>query len=259
VSDDLKPYTCYFPGCPLDNCFFDVFDSWEAHALSGHEVLKGWMCLFCDATDLITREEDFKEHIKSTHRDERAEIPLGHLLTACRVHEEPDLETCPVCSIDAKTWGMRKTRDVEFDLESPSFLRHIGKCMHDFTLLALPSTGLDGSDNEFSEVPAGVSHFDTRSSLSSVSLGFSARKEDRRGLAKSDVPEVSPYLKDAMVLIWRVSTQKSKLVSPEYPPSDPGDEPVEGKDGIWKDPEQVAGSEQGSKASYFSVNRSANT
>ncbi|CAO2652993.1 Nn.00g024040.m01.CDS01 [Neocucurbitaria sp. VM-36] len=185
VSEDLQPYTCYLPSCPQENPLFDTFHAWKTHLSSNHHMLRGWTCVFCEEPRNFTQERFFNDHVKITHVDEVAEELLVDLSTACQMFNEPNIDRCPVCSTYEVTWKQRKAANHSFETRSPSFLEHIGKCMHEFALRALPTIALDESAEEGTGAPTGISNLDSRSSLSSVI--FSDRGEDRRGLKKADL------------------------------------------------------------------------
>lgn len=97
---------------------------------------------------------------------------------------------------------MKKAECTHFELGTDSFLDHIGKCMHDFALRALPSTELDGSVEESSAAPTGAAYLDSRSSLSSISLGSSTLEGGDRGLKESDLLHAAMYSSQERMQAW---------------------------------------------------------
>ncbi|KID72031.1 transcription factor Zn, C2H2, partial [Metarhizium brunneum ARSEF 3297] len=181
VSEDLEPYTCFLPDCPQDNRFFNTFKAWKTNVFSDHQVCRGWTCFFCQEPRNFAQESAFSAHVKAFHHDAVSEEYLGDLSTACQIMDEPTLDMCPVCSMHEAAWTIKKAECTHFDPGTDSFLDHIGKCMHDFALRALPSTELDGLVDESSAAPTGAAYLDSRSSLSSVSLGSSTLEGGDRG------------------------------------------------------------------------------
>lgn len=99
-------------------------------------------------------------------------------------------------------WAMKRAECTHFERGTDSFLDHIGKCMHDFALRALPSTELDGSVEESSAAPISAAYLDSRSPLCSVSLGSSTLEGGDRGLKESDLLHVSMYSSDENLQAW---------------------------------------------------------
>ncbi|KAH7077364.1 hypothetical protein FB567DRAFT_148733 [Paraphoma chrysanthemicola] len=170
VSEDLMPYTCYLAGCPNNNCFFDSFKAWEGHVSSGHRYFNGWKCTICQTASNLFEEQALRKHLQESHKDVVAEDYVDRFLKASQVFDRPDLSKCPVCSINEVTWNAQKFQDADFDQGIVSFLKHIGKCMHDFALKILPSHEPEGTNNMMSNAITGISFLDSRSSLSSASL-----------------------------------------------------------------------------------------
>ncbi|KID84817.1 transcription factor Zn, C2H2 [Metarhizium guizhouense ARSEF 977] len=202
VSEDLEPYTCYLPGCPQDNRFFNTFKAWKTHVFSDHQVCRGWTCHFCQEPRNFAQESAFSAHVRAFHRDAVSEEYLGDLSTTCQIIDEPTLDMCPVCSMHDAAWTMKSAEYTQFEPGTDSFLDHIGKCMHDFALRALPSPELDGSVEESSAAPTGAAYLDSRSSLASVSLGSSTLGKDDRGLKESDLLHVSMYSSHENLQAW---------------------------------------------------------
>lgn len=170
MSEDLKPYTCYFAECPDQNCFFDTFEAWRVHVTSGHRVQRGWICIGCKEPVSFDVEDQFYEHFKRSHEDITAKTGWKMILTACQRHEKPNLKICPVCSIDESTWALQKAAEgPEFDPGATTFLRHIGKCMHNLALRVLPSRDTVSDTKLHSDAP-GTDSDSSRSSLSEISL-----------------------------------------------------------------------------------------
>ncbi|KAF5124291.1 hypothetical protein E5D57_012221 [Metarhizium anisopliae] len=202
VSEDLGPYTCYLPDCPQDNRFFNTFKAWKTHVFSDHQVCRGWTCFFCQEPRNFAQESAFSAHVKEFHQDAVSEAYLGDLSTACEIIDEPTLDMCPVCSMHEAAWTMKKAECTHFEPGTDSFLNHIGKCMHDFALRALPSTELDGSVEESGAAPTSAAYLDSRSSLSSAGLGSSTLEGGDRGLKESDLLHVAMYSSDENRQAW---------------------------------------------------------
>ncbi|KIW21360.1 hypothetical protein PV08_01940 [Exophiala spinifera] len=164
ASEDLQPYTCYLPICPQDHPFFSTFGAWKAHVTSNeHRQFEGWTCLLCNFSSKPTEESAFLDHIRDDHANAIAEEAMIDFATMCRRYNVPTLDRCPVCSTLEKDWGVRKSKDRNFDRDATSFLEHLGQCLHSFSLRVLPETEPEKANNETGQKLTEVSHFEDRS------------------------------------------------------------------------------------------------
>lgn len=184
VSDDLRPYTCYLPRCPEVQTLFATFQAWKIHVFSGHKSLPKWECMLCDPADIFSDKDSFTKHAQLCHSDELEGESVDDLVEACEFVEEPILDKCPICSIHEDTWLKKRASDQHFDLRNSTFIEHIGACIHEFSLLALPTSAIEDAVKERSAAPTGASNLDSRSSLSS--LTFSDRGQDYPGFGEVD-------------------------------------------------------------------------
>ncbi|KAI9766614.1 MAG: hypothetical protein M1840_006425 [Geoglossum simile] len=211
VSGDLRPYTCYFSGCPHDETLFDTFKAWKAHVFSEHIVFKAWRCPLCEIPRDFAEESVFNEHIRTLHQDVIAEEYLDNLSNVCRVSEMPAMDRCPVCSMYESGWKARKAEDVNFDTGVDSFLDHIGTCMHDFSLRSLPLPEVSDPAEMPSTAPTGVS---SPSSLP-ASLTISTSGRHREGLTKANLLAAFEQSGPEKVQVWLESIKDTSFESSE--------------------------------------------
>jgi nucleoside phosphorylase len=182
VSDELWPYTCHLRNCENVQPLFGTFQAWKIHISSGHGSLPKWECILCNPVIVFIDKTSFTEHAKLQHYDELDGENINDFIETFEMLEGPSLEQCPICSIRAYVWSKRKLEEQDFDPLNATFIEHIGTCMHDFSLLALPARLDEDAPKERSSALGGVSNPDSRSSLNS--LDFPHRDTDRPGFSK---------------------------------------------------------------------------
>jgi nucleoside phosphorylase len=171
----------------LRNCedvqpLFGTFQVWKNHISSGHGSLPKWECILCNPVIVFTDKTSFTEHAKLQHYDELEGENINDFIETFETLERPSLEQCPICSIRQDVWSKRNIEEQDFDPLNATFIEHIGTCMHDFSLLALPARPDEDAQKERISAPGCVSNPDSRSSLSS--LNFPHRDKDRPGFSK---------------------------------------------------------------------------
>ncbi|KAF2009060.1 hypothetical protein BU24DRAFT_497614 [Aaosphaeria arxii CBS 175.79] len=214
LSQDLQPYSCYLANCSLKNPFFQTFKSWKSHALSSHEVSKGWMCAFCDYETGL--QDDFFTHIKSLHEiDEKS---LESLNTACQVFDRSSLEKCAICLMDAKSWQVCKAGISGFDGNARSFLEHIGNCLHRFSLHALPARSDITSEADSGDAAASRS-INSIDRLSTPELESLPRLKDR-GLESISIFSEEESLRRMQAWITLLQRADNRLINLPTEPID---------------------------------------
>ncbi|OAL51267.1 hypothetical protein IQ07DRAFT_631168 [Pyrenochaeta sp. DS3sAY3a] len=181
LSEDLQPYTCYYPDCPDNNPFFETFQSWNIHTKSDHRVFEGWTCAICGKPFKSTEESQFDEHILQRHPTTVAPERLGGFKTACSIYVNNRIDSCPICSIHGNNWRAQKDANYEFEPDNASFAKHIASCMYDLSLRSLPLDGHGNFSDAVSQASASGSKADSRSNPSG-SFTFSRCDEVRPGL-----------------------------------------------------------------------------
>ena len=136
--------------------------------------------------EIFSEEGVFRKHIRATHQDFVAKGHLSDILTACKTYKKPILDMCPVCSMYKADWKKKRAEDVLFEQDADSFLDHIGKCMHDFALWALPSTESNRSFRSASKVHTDISYIDSRPDISS-SLTISTSGKGHQDLMEANL------------------------------------------------------------------------
>ena len=211
VSDDLRPYTCFLPDCTEMQPLFGTFQEWETHVLSGHRSLSAWECIFCDPVSLFTDKILFTKHAQLQHNDELQGENFDDFISTCEILDKPTFTKCPICSIHEDAWLRRRVSDQHFDLQNSTFLEHIGVCMHQFSLLALPARPDEDEEGQRSSALTGASNLDSRSSLSS--LIFSDLEQDRPGFSnteKSYVDMLKPVpFNEHKIEDWRAGVEST--------------------------------------------------
>ncbi|RSM14720.1 hypothetical protein CDV31_005302 [Fusarium ambrosium] len=110
LTEDLCPYTCPFSDCSSMDTLYITRKAWKDHIDKDHGSSQHWQCLACKGvttSDIFLDVETFTNHIKTDHQDTMAESQIPTLLDA--------------------------------DCTSPAaMLDHVGDCIHEFSLRALP-------------------------------------------------------------------------------------------------------------------------
>ncbi|KAH6888445.1 hypothetical protein B0T10DRAFT_54808 [Thelonectria olida] len=149
IAEDLCPYTCPFPECPRPEVLYISRAAWRDHVLETHGAGKYWECLACSGTGVPNRfstAEQFAGHNRAWHKDTISEDQVAGLQTLCQKTEPPNIAHCPLCP-----WP----QDEEAVPDAAANLEHVGNCIHEFSLSALPWA--ESSDAEFATVRAPAS------------------------------------------------------------------------------------------------------
>lgn len=130
--EDLCPYTCPFPKCPRPEVLYISRAAWRDHVLQSHGAGQNWECLACVGTEIpntFLSAEEFVSHNRTKHIDTISEDQIIVLQNTCRKTVPPNIAQCPLCP-----WPQdeKETPDAVANLE------HVGNCIHEFSLNALP-------------------------------------------------------------------------------------------------------------------------
>ncbi|PTB61122.1 hypothetical protein M431DRAFT_489892 [Trichoderma harzianum CBS 226.95] len=132
LMEDLCPYTCPFPKCPRPEVLYISRAAWRDHVLQSHGAGQNWECLACAGTGMpntFLSAEEFVSHNRTKHIDTISEDQIIVLQNTCRKIVPPNIPQCPLCP-----WPQdeKETPDAVANLE------HVGNCIHEFSLNALP-------------------------------------------------------------------------------------------------------------------------
>ncbi|KAL7939068.1 hypothetical protein V8C35DRAFT_285617 [Trichoderma chlorosporum] len=132
LVEDLCPYTCPFPKCPRSEGLYITRAAWRDHVLQSHGVGYSWECLACVGTGIpntFLSAQEFVNHNRTKHIDTISEDQVMVLRDTCRKIAPPNIAQCPLCP-----WPQdeKETPDAIANLE------HVGNCIHEFSLNALP-------------------------------------------------------------------------------------------------------------------------
>ncbi|KAH0532212.1 hypothetical protein TsFJ059_000935 [Trichoderma semiorbis] len=132
LTEDLCPYTCPFPKCPRPEVLYISRAAWRDHVLQNHGAGQNWECLACIGTGMTNTflsAEEFVSHNRTKHIDTISEDQIIVLQNTCRKIVPPNISQCPLCP-----WPQdeKETPDAVANLE------HVGNCIHEFSLNALP-------------------------------------------------------------------------------------------------------------------------
>ncbi|KAI1123790.1 hypothetical protein F5Y10DRAFT_269718 [Nemania abortiva] len=131
VSEDLCPYTCPFSDCPRDATLYITRDDWKTHINEKHGS-QLWNCLPCtglEEPDTFPSEEEWLAHTRTRHQDIIKEDHIPNLREYCCKAVPPTIPSCPICFMvpqGSDPVGLERMLD------------HVGDCIHDFSLEALP-------------------------------------------------------------------------------------------------------------------------
>ncbi|KAL5084176.1 hypothetical protein Trisim1_012251 [Trichoderma cf. simile WF8] len=132
LMEDLCPYTCPFPKCPRPEVLYISRAAWRDHVLQSHGAGQNWECLACVGTGMpntFLSAEEFVSHNRTKHINTISEDQIIVLQNTCRKIVPPNIAQCPLCP-----WPQdeKETPDAVANLE------HVGNCIHEFSLNALP-------------------------------------------------------------------------------------------------------------------------
>ncbi|KAK1252735.1 hypothetical protein MKX08_003922 [Trichoderma sp. CBMAI-0020] len=143
LVEDLCPYTCPFPECPRPEVLYISRATWRDHVLQSHGAGQVWECLACVGTgtpNKFSSAEEFVSHNRTKHMDAISEDQIAVLQDTCRKIVPPNIAQCPLCP-----WP----QDEEAMPDAIANLEHVGNCIHEFSLYALPwaeSLAVDATD-----------------------------------------------------------------------------------------------------------------
>ncbi|KAI5460418.1 hypothetical protein BGZ63DRAFT_404887 [Mariannaea sp. PMI_226] len=132
LVEDLCPYTCPFSECPEPQMLYISRQAWRNHVIEAHGAGQYWECLACvgtGTTHSFQNWEEFVNHNRTRHKDAISEEQILDLRDSCRKMAPPNIPQCPLCS-----WP----EDEEVEPDATANLEHIGNCIHEFSLNALP-------------------------------------------------------------------------------------------------------------------------
>lgn len=132
LTEDLCPYTCPFLECPRPEVLYISRTAWRDHILGTHSAGQYWECLACAGTgtpNTFSTAEEFDSHNRSQHQDTISEDQIKYLQDSCRKIAPPNISQCPLCS-----WP----QDEGAVPDAAANLEHVGNCIHEFSLNALP-------------------------------------------------------------------------------------------------------------------------
>ncbi|KAL7899213.1 hypothetical protein HDV64DRAFT_222974 [Trichoderma sp. TUCIM 5745] len=143
LVEDLCPYTCPFPECPRPEVLYISRAAWRDHVLQSHGAGQIWECLACVGTgesNKFSSAQEFVSHNETNHADAISEDQIAVLQDTCRKIVPPNIAQCPLCP-----WP----QDEEAVPDAVANLEHVGNCIHEFSLYALPwaeSMAVDATD-----------------------------------------------------------------------------------------------------------------
>ena len=126
LSEDLSPYTCPFDDCPETSVLYATRSPWRTHINKQHGASHYWECLPCHGAEIFNNAESFVAHTRTCHGDTIATTQLSDLQQLCRRTVPPQISTCPLCDL------------MQLELDPAAMIEHIGDCIHEFSLKALP-------------------------------------------------------------------------------------------------------------------------
>ncbi|KAH7142809.1 hypothetical protein B0J13DRAFT_444739, partial [Dactylonectria estremocensis] len=132
LAEDLCPYTCPFLECPRAEVLYISRTTWRDHVLETHGAGQYWECLACVGTgtpNTFFTAEEFVSHNRTQHQDTISEDQIIDLQGSCRKTAPPNISQCPLCS-----WP----QDEGAAPDAAANLEHVGNCIHEFSLNALP-------------------------------------------------------------------------------------------------------------------------
>jgi hypothetical protein len=132
IAEDLCPYTCPFPECPRAEVLYISRPAWRGHILAAHGAGQYWECLACAGTgtpNTFLTAEEFVSHNRTQHHNTIFEDQVLDLLHSCRKTAPQNISQCPLCP-----WP----RDELMVPDPAASIEHVGNCIHDFSLNALP-------------------------------------------------------------------------------------------------------------------------
>lgn len=132
LVEDLCPYTCPFPECSVPEALYTSRATWRDHVLQSHGAGQNWECLACVGTKIpnkFSSAEEFVSHNRTKHIDAISEDQIAVLQDTCRKIIPPNIAQCPLCP-----WP----QDEEAVPDAVANLEHVGICIHEFSLYALP-------------------------------------------------------------------------------------------------------------------------
>ena len=212
LAEDLCPYTCPFSDCPAASILYITREAWKDHINKRHSSSQYWECLACmgvENPDTFSSIEAFTLHTKTRHRDTIAESRIPTLQELCCKTVPPTILACPLC------FSAQQGPDF---VDSATLLEHIGDCIHEFSLKALPwAESIDGE--EFARIPS----IDTRVSKWFDTIEWPTVEEESLVFKFLDVESQAPASDKVFVAseYFVENSENSSRVEREPPPSLP--------------------------------------
>ncbi|KAK4169927.1 hypothetical protein QBC43DRAFT_306852 [Cladorrhinum sp. PSN259] len=150
IAEDLCPYTCPFPDCPTPNILYATRKVWRHHIETHHGSSRSWECLACvgdQSSKRFLSLDEFTAHVRAQHGETITEQQIATLQDTCCIVSPPSFELCPLCR--CRPAGP----DGGLTLDPTAILDHVGDCIHDFSLKALPWAEIPQGRED--EIPAG--------------------------------------------------------------------------------------------------------
>ncbi|KAI0105098.1 hypothetical protein GGR51DRAFT_203181 [Nemania sp. FL0031] len=157
VDEDLKPYSCLFPGCAESLVFFTRREEWKSHMARAHS--RDWprkvhaVIWYCDIDhdppEQFEAEGEWREHMKdpSSHPKRRLPAPSKAQLDAISPRKKQvalrERFVCPLC--EQVPYEIRplaeKAKDIIPDLQD-FLLEHIANHIKSLSLMSVPRLGI---------------------------------------------------------------------------------------------------------------------
>jgi WD40 repeat protein len=131
LAEDISPYTCILPDCPIPFATYTTVLDWEKHSKSEHRPCR--ICPLCEnAHTAFSGMEDLATHIETEHAGVGSP---DFVLTAISWSGVATIGVshCPLCDSTGPEYA-------------PEFIQHVLGCIHDFSLCSLPWAGYDQGD-----------------------------------------------------------------------------------------------------------------
>lgn len=147
LAEDLSPYTCPFSDCQEASVLYVTRDAWKGHINRRHGASQYWECLPCtraEKLEAFSSVDEFTAHTRTHHQGNIAEAQIPALQELCCKTVPPSIPSCPFCS---------SAQQGPDPVDPASLLEHIGDCIHDFSLKALPWAEAMDREEEFMRTP----------------------------------------------------------------------------------------------------------
>jgi hypothetical protein len=165
---------------------------------------------------MFAHAESLKHHITEHHSGQFLEEKLRDLVLSSQQQKNPTLDKCPVCSLHELTWRSAKTNDSSYEMNTSSFLEHIGGCLHTFSLRALPVPEQDDDDAISSGAFAARSSISDLSEIITDTLSAEQEPSGNSGLTEADLQGASNDTVSAedRVSVWNIESTSENPPAP---------------------------------------------